>query len=100
MLLLSLKRTNSQSHAHTKSGYQSVSLLVEYATFEFATCSPLTYRIRYLLHPTILSKKNFYGRPRKTGSTSVSERLPNYPSPSPTLTLTFYQLTVVGLGEG
>ena len=59
MLLLSLKRTNSQSHAHTKSGYQSVSLLVEYATFEFATCSPLTYRIRYLLHPTILSKKTF-----------------------------------------
>ena len=45
-------------------------------------------------------KKDFYGRPRKTGSTSVSEQLPNYPSPSPTLTLTCYQLTVVGLVDG
>ena len=33
-------------------------------------------------------------------SISVSGQLPTYPSPSPTLTLTCYQLTVVGLGEG
>ena len=34
------------------------------------------------------------------GSTSVSGQLPTYPSPNPTLTLTCYQLTVLGLGEG
>ena len=34
------------------------------------------------------------------GSISVSGQLPTYLSPNPTLTLTFYQLTVVGLGEG
>ena len=33
-------------------------------------------------------------------SLSVSGQLPTYPSPNPTLTLTCYQLTVVGLGEG
>ena len=37
---------------------------------------------------------------RKLGSISVSEQLPTYPSPNPTLTLTCYQLTVVELGEG
>ena len=31
---------------------------------------------------------------------SVSEKLPTYPSPNPTFTLTCYQLIVVGLGEG
>ena len=31
------------------------------------------------------------------GSISVSRQLPTYPSPNPTLTLTCYQLTVVGL---
>lgn len=30
----------------------------------------------------------------------VSEKLCTYPSLSPTLTLTYYQLTVTGLGEG
>ena len=30
----------------------------------------------------------------------VSEQLRSYPSPNPTLTLTCYQLTVVGLREG
>ena len=34
------------------------------------------------------------------GSISVSGQLPTYPSPNPTLTLTCYQLTVLGLGEG
>ena len=34
------------------------------------------------------------------GSTSVFGQLPTYPSPNPTLTLTCYQLTVLGLGEG
>ena len=34
------------------------------------------------------------------GSISVSGQLPTYPSPSPTLTLTCCQLTVVELGEG
>ena len=34
------------------------------------------------------------------GSMSISECLPSYPSLSLTLTLTCYQLTVVGLGEG
>ena len=33
------------------------------------------------------------------GSIPVSGQLPTYPSPNPTLTLTCYQLTVVGLGE-
>ena len=33
-------------------------------------------------------------------SNSVSDQLRTYPSPDPTLTLTCYQLTVVGLGEG
>ena len=37
---------------------------------------------------------------RHKGSISVSEQLPTYPSPNPTLTLTCYQLTVVELGEG
>ena len=31
---------------------------------------------------------------------SVSEKVPTYPSPNPTFTLTCYQLIVVGLGEG
>ena len=34
------------------------------------------------------------------GSMSVSEKLPIYPSPNPTLTLSCKQLTVVGLGGG
>ena len=34
------------------------------------------------------------------GSISVSGQLPTYPSPNPTFTLTCYQLTNVGLGEG
>ena len=37
---------------------------------------------------------------RKFRSMSVSEQLPTYPSPNPTLTLSCCQLTVVGLGEG
>ena len=37
---------------------------------------------------------------RTTGSISVPEQLPTYPSPKPTLTLTCHLLTVVGLGEG
>ena len=37
--------------------------------------------------------------PRSNGSVSVSGQLPAY-SPSPKLTLTCYQLTVVELGEG
>ena len=37
---------------------------------------------------------------KKKGSKSVSGQLPTYPSPDPTFTLTCYQLTVVGLGEG
>ena len=36
----------------------------------------------------------------KVGSISVSGKLPTYPSPNPTLTLTCYQLTVVELEEG
>ena len=39
-------------------------------------------------------------RYRKVGSISVSGKLPTYPSPNPTLTLTCYQLTVVELEEG
>ena len=35
-----------------------------------------------------------------SGTMSVSEKLRTYPSFSPTLTLTYYQLTVTGLGEG
>ena len=35
-----------------------------------------------------------------SGTMSVSEKLRTYPSLSPTLTLTYYQLTVTGLGEG
>ena len=31
---------------------------------------------------------------------SVSEQLLTYPSPDPKVTLTCYQLTVIGLGEG
>ena len=34
------------------------------------------------------------------GSISVSGQLPTYPSPKPTLTLTYCQLTFVELGEG
>ena len=34
------------------------------------------------------------------GSMSISEQLRTYPFPNPLLTLTYYQLTVVGLGEG
>ena len=34
------------------------------------------------------------------GSISVSGQLRTYPSPNPTFTLTCYQFTVVGLGEG
>ena len=37
---------------------------------------------------------------KKKGLKSVSGQLPTYPSPDPTFTLTCYQLTVVGLGEG
>ena len=37
---------------------------------------------------------------KNMGSISVSGQLPTYPSPNPTFTLTCYQLTVVGLGEG
>ena len=40
------------------------------------------------------------GVEQNNGSISVSGQLPTYPSPSPTLTLTCYQLTVVELGEG
>ena len=40
------------------------------------------------------------GVEQNNGSISVSWQLPTYPSPSPTLTLTCYQLTVVELGEG
>ena len=40
------------------------------------------------------------GVEQNNGSISVSGQLPIYPSPSPTLTLTCYQLTVVELGEG
>ena len=36
----------------------------------------------------------------QTRSVSVSKKLRSYPSTNPTLTLTYYQLTVVGLGEG
>ena len=34
------------------------------------------------------------------GLMSVSEKLHTYPSPNPTSTLTFYQLTVAGLARG
>ena len=34
------------------------------------------------------------------GSISVVGQLSTYPSPNPTVTLTCYQVTVVGLGEG
>ena len=34
------------------------------------------------------------------GSISVTEQLRTYPSPNPTLTLTCYQLTFIGLGKG
>lgn len=34
------------------------------------------------------------------GSMSVSEQLRTYPSPDPALTLTYHQVTVLGLGEG
>ena len=37
---------------------------------------------------------------RYLGCISASGQLPTYPSPNPTLTLTCYQLIVVGLGEG
>ena len=39
----------------------------------------------------------YYSNP---GSISVSGQLPTYPSLNPILTLTYYQLTVVELGEG
>ena len=38
--------------------------------------------------------------PQEGRSVSVSGQRPTYPSPNPTFTLTCYQLTVVGLGEG
>ena len=44
--------------------------------------------------------KEFLWKYRVEESISVSEQLPTYPSPNPTLTLTCYQLTVVELGEG
>ena len=37
---------------------------------------------------------------RSEGSILVSEQLRTYPSPNATLTLTYYYLTIVGLGEG
>ena len=37
---------------------------------------------------------------KKNGSISVSGQRPTYPSPNPTFTLSYYQLTVVGLWEG
>ena len=37
---------------------------------------------------------------KKNGSISVSGQRPTYPSPNPTFTLSYYQLTAVGLGEG
>ena len=38
--------------------------------------------------------------PEILGSMSISEQLRTYPFPNPLLTLNYYQLTVVGLGEG
>ena len=37
---------------------------------------------------------------KKIGSISVSGQRPTYPSPNPTFTLSYYQVTAVGLGEG
>ena len=39
-------------------------------------------------------------RQEDLGSMSISEQMCTYPSPSPTLPLPCYQLTLVGLGEG
>ena len=46
------------------------------------------------------TKRDLQYSRKKKGSISVSGQLPTDPSPNPTLTLTCYQLTVVGLGEG
>ena len=38
--------------------------------------------------------------PKEMGSLYISGKLPTYPSPMPTLTLTFHLGQIIGLGEG
>ena len=62
-------------------------------------CEPFVLQGHLELKKRTKRDYDIHGK-KKNGSTSVSGQLPTDPSLNPTLTLTCYQLTVVGLGEG
>ena len=67
--------------------------------FGHETEAPLPYNLQHYRKQE-LDRTKGVKIDKNMGSISVSGQLPTYPSPNPTFTLTCYQSTVVGLGEG